>query len=222
VDWVTASSLATAGGTLVLAVATFSSVRSANRAGRVAERAFQVGLRPVLFPSRPGDPTQKLMWMDNHWESLPGGGAVFVESGDVIYLAISLRNVGQGIAVLRGWNVQPRYGPAAAHAPDQPRGSTMERPEVDSFRRQTRDLYVACGDTAFWQAAIRGRDDPQFAGLSAALSAHASITVDLLYGDHEGGQRAISRFAVTGGPGDDRTWLTSVVYHWNLDRVDPR
>ena len=35
-DWVTISSLATAGGTLVLAVATFSSVRSANRSARVA------------------------------------------------------------------------------------------------------------------------------------------------------------------------------------------
>jgi hypothetical protein len=31
-DWTTISSLATAGGTLVLALATFASVRSANRA----------------------------------------------------------------------------------------------------------------------------------------------------------------------------------------------
>ena len=51
-DWVTISSLATAGGTLVLAVATFSSVRSANRAARTAERSLMVGLRPVLIPSR--------------------------------------------------------------------------------------------------------------------------------------------------------------------------
>ena len=35
VDWVTTSSLATAGGTLVLAVATCSSVRSANGAALV-------------------------------------------------------------------------------------------------------------------------------------------------------------------------------------------
>src|ERR1039457_6034019 len=42
-DWVTISSLATAGGTLVLAVATFSSVRSANRSARVAERSLLVG-----------------------------------------------------------------------------------------------------------------------------------------------------------------------------------
>ncbi len=41
-DWVTISSLATAGGTLVLAVATFGSVRSANRTARVAELSLHV------------------------------------------------------------------------------------------------------------------------------------------------------------------------------------
>jgi len=35
-DWVTISALATAGGTLILAVSTFASVRSANRAARAA------------------------------------------------------------------------------------------------------------------------------------------------------------------------------------------
>jgi hypothetical protein len=54
-DWVTISSLATAGGTLVLAVATFSSVKSANRSARVAEQSLLVGLRPVLIPSREED-----------------------------------------------------------------------------------------------------------------------------------------------------------------------
>jgi len=42
VNWVTISSLATAAGTMILAVATFASVRSANNAARVAERSLQV------------------------------------------------------------------------------------------------------------------------------------------------------------------------------------
>ncbi|HXY84557.1 MAG TPA: hypothetical protein VEH52_03665 [Gaiellaceae bacterium] len=54
-DWVTISSLATAGGTLVLAGATFASVRSANRASRVAEQSLLAGLRPLLEP-RPRRP----------------------------------------------------------------------------------------------------------------------------------------------------------------------
>ena len=44
--------------------------------------------------------------------------------------------------------------------------------------------------------------------------------VDLLYGDHEGGQRMISRFVIR--PLDDGQWLASVGRHWNLDRADPR
>ena len=47
-DWATISSLATAGGTLVLAVATFASVRSSNRTARLAELSLQeFGLTPV-------------------------------------------------------------------------------------------------------------------------------------------------------------------------------
>jgi hypothetical protein len=51
-DWVTISSLATAGGTLVLAAATFGSVRSANRAARVAEESLMANSQPLLVPAR--------------------------------------------------------------------------------------------------------------------------------------------------------------------------
>jgi hypothetical protein len=61
-DWAIISSLATAGGTLVLAAATFASVRSANRAARVAERTLLIQLRPLLMPSRLEDPTEKIIW----------------------------------------------------------------------------------------------------------------------------------------------------------------
>jgi len=46
------------------------------------------------------------------------------------------------------------------------------------------------------------------------------FAIDLLYSDHEGGQRAIGRFAVA--PVKESVWLSSVVRHWNLDRPDPR
>jgi hypothetical protein len=60
IDWTTVSALATGGGTLVLAVATFASVRSANRAARTAERSLMAGLRPLLVPSRLDDSQQKV------------------------------------------------------------------------------------------------------------------------------------------------------------------
>ena len=46
------------------------------------------------------------------------------------------------------------------------------------------------------------------------------VAVEVLYGDHELGQRSISLFAMT--LREDNTWLTSVARHWNVDRPDPR
>ena len=60
-DWVTISSLATVSGTLVLAVATFASVRSANRAARKQTRwsahayGLAIDLDPFQNPYRRGD-----------------------------------------------------------------------------------------------------------------------------------------------------------------------
>jgi hypothetical protein len=59
-DWSTISSLVTGTGTLVLAIATFASIRSSNRSARIAEAALQEQRRPVLAPSRLEDPVQKL------------------------------------------------------------------------------------------------------------------------------------------------------------------
>lgn len=210
IDWVTTSSLATAAGTLVLALATFSSVRSANKAARTAERSLQVGLRPVLFPSRTNDPTQKIRWLGDHWSHLEGGrGSIeFVE--DVLYMAMSLRNVGAGIAVIQGWRATVE-NPAAE----------VVRPDPRDFHLQTRDLYVPAGDSSFWQGAIR---DPARPDRPDALKGfeQGALTVDLLYSDHEGGQRTISRFSLARRGEGDPCWMCSVVRHWNLDRHDPR
>jgi hypothetical protein len=208
-DWVTISSLATAGGTLVLAAATFASVRSANRAARTAERALQVGMRPLLMPSRLEDPLIKVMWVDGHFARLEGGRACIEVVDGVVYLALSLRNVGSGMAVLHGWH------PAAEWLrSDQPHA------EPDQFRPQTRDLYVPPGDVGFWQAAFRDPAEPGYAEICQAIQDRRRLGVELLYGDHEGGQRMVSRFALTSR--DGATWLASVGRHWNLDRPDPR
>src|SRR3954453_11257024 len=99
-DWTTISSLATAGGTLVLAVATFASVRSAKRSAQATERALLAGIRPVLVPSRMDDPYQKVGFYDDHWTRVEGGRASVEVSDDAIYLVMSLRNAGSGLAVL--------------------------------------------------------------------------------------------------------------------------
>jgi hypothetical protein len=208
-DWATISSLATAGGTLVLAAATFTAVRSANAAARTAERSLLAGLRPVLVPSRLQDPPEKVGFADQHWVKIPGGGGVADATDEAIYLAIALRNVGSGLAVLDRWALYP----------EQRVGDTGHRP-LDEFRRLTRDIYVPAGDTGFWQGAMRDPSEPEFAVTRAAIEERRPLTIDLLYSDHEGGQHTISRFAML--PREDGGWLSSVSRHWNIDRADPR
>ncbi len=214
-DWSTIASLATAGGTLVLAFATFGSTRSANRAARASEEALRVGLRPVLFNARPDDPPQKVGFVDNHWLRLRDGLAAVQEEDGRVYMAMPLRNVAQGLAVLHGWYLHPERV-----------GSEVPPGPIEEFRRLMRDLYVPAGDVNFWQGAIRDAEDPLSAPLKAAIARREGISIDLLYGDHEGGQRTITRFFLSprNAAADEEPWLwlCAVVRHWNLDRDDPR
>jgi len=209
-DWVTISALATALGTLVLALATFASVRSANRAARVAERTLLAGLRPLLVPSRLDDPAQKVFFADQRYVRVEGGRAGFEIDEDAILMVISVRNAGAGVALLHGWRFFP----------ERLLGADVERPDLESFTRLTRDIYVPARDVGFWQGAFRDPSAPGFAEAKAAIEAEDPLTVDILYGDHEGGQRTVTRFALV--PHSDGVWLASAGRYWNVDRDDPR
>lgn len=197
-------------GTLVLAAVTVGAVRSANRAARVAERSLLAGLRPVLLTSTLDDRVEKVIWIDDYWTHLDGGTGHAELTDTGLYLAISLRNVGTGLAVLRGWNAIP--GQQMATDPPTP---------VKDFRTQTRDLYVPAGGVGYWHAALRGVELEAHAELTEIVRQRESFTIDLLYGDHEGGQRTITRLTLRSRM-DGKTWLPAVSRHWNLDREDPR
>ncbi len=213
-DWVTISALATAGGTLVLAGATYGSVRSANRAARVAEQSLLTSLRPLLISSRLDDPPQKVGFLDGKTLVVEGGGAAAEVTDEAVYFAISLRNAGSGIAVLHGWHAYPELAAPLGLG----RG---EHPPLEEFTALTRDLYVPVGDIGFWQGSFRDPRSSAFVEMKRAVEARERLTVDVLYGDFEGGQRVISRFAVL--PREDgEGWIASVGRHWNVDRADPR
>jgi hypothetical protein len=209
-EWATISSLATAAGTLVLAVATFAAVRSSNRSARIAEAALQEQRRPVLAQSRLEDPRQKIMFLEGHWVSAEGGRAAVEHQDGVVYLAISLRNVGTGIAVCQGWTVRAGFGTSR----DSPTHIPLEQ-----FRLQTRDLYIPAGDIGMWQGALRNPDDPGRAAVAEAIDNREPLTVELLYTDQIGQQRTISRFGLF--PARDM-WLASLTRHWYLDWEGPR
>ena len=193
----------------MLAVATYAAVRSGNRAARVAEQSLLASLRPLLVPTKPESPPQRVEFADDRWFEVPGGDALAEVVDGAIYLAIGVRNVGSGIAVMHGWYVHPeRQSGTVDHAP------------TDEFRRLTRDLYVAPGDEGFWQGAIRDQGDPLYAAVRGAIEERRAMSVEILYGDPELGRRAISRFGVSPREGGGSAAL--IARHWNIDRPEPR
>ena len=103
-DWATISSLATGAGTLVLAVATFASVRSANRSTRIAPTGSAGRTAAPPAPSRLEDPQEKVGFVDGKWLRAPGGGGAAEVTDEAVYLAISVRNISDRDGqVLHGW-----------------------------------------------------------------------------------------------------------------------
>jgi hypothetical protein len=207
-DWTTVASLATAGGTLVLAVATFGSTRTANRASRISEMALMARMRPLLLTARFEDPAEKITWSDQHITKALGGYGSFEHDNGSYYFAIALRNVGAGLAILHGWHIT--VDPLSDH------------PGCDesSYRRLNRDLYIAPGLNGFFQGAVRETGDPDWDTAAKLYDTRARFAIDLLYGDEEGGQRMVTRFGFN--PIRETEWLCATGRHWYLDRNDPR
>jgi hypothetical protein len=143
------------------------------------------------------------------------------EEGGVIYLAMALRNVGAGIAVLSGYHLEAESAERVAQDPLGParhrRGDVA--PDVSTFSQQQRDLYVASGSVGFWQAALRVPTDARYEAVGAAIETAGRITVDLLYADHEGGQPTITRFVLL--PDASDRWRCDVTRHWSLPPPAP-
>jgi len=210
-NWATVADLGTAGGTALLAVATFFSTRSANTAARITERSLLENMRPVLVPSRWQDPVQKVHFIDGRWVPVHGGRAAFDVTDEVIYLVLSLRNPAHGIAVLQSWDLVTTFG-------DGHRDPAL-------FHRQNRDIYVPGDDNGFCQIAVRDANTAEFRELASCFAEGRSFAIDVLYSDAEGGQRMITRMRLTRSPSPDSDvteWAVSAARHWHLDRRNPR
>lgn len=206
-DWTTISALATGGGTLALAATTYASVRSANRAARVAELSLLAALRPLLVESAESDPLQHAGFHDVPAPLPVAGGSAFVgEVGGNLYVVLSLKNVGPGIAVLHGGLVHP--------------DNLLSRPDhaqPEAMHVLSRDLYISPGQVGYWQIAYRD-DDAHRRQLLDTIRG-GQISCEVLYGDYEGGQRVITRFGVRRV---GEAWQVVTIRHWQLDREEVR
>jgi hypothetical protein len=208
-DTATIASLATAFGTLVLAVATFASTRSANHSARIAERALDLNLRPVLIPAHEWEPSERITFQDQIIELHSGFAAVEERDGN-LYFAAQLRNVGAGIGVLTSWKVK------ADPNTNTPLTAMIDPPDPTHFVLQQRSLYVPAGDVGYWQGAIRAGDTDRgdADALRAAIAAAQRIALFLRYADQDGGHDTITRYSIT--PDEEGRWLFTIARHWTL------
>jgi hypothetical protein len=171
------------------------------------------------------DGSQKVLFADPHWVVVEGGRGVAEATNEAIWLAMSIRNVGSGMAVLHAWHFTPDavLGSVAGHpltGHDLSERSQMRHAPLNEFRRQSRDIYIPPNDLGFWQGAFRDPDEPDFVAARKVIEDRQPVTIDLLYGDLEGGQRAVTRFTLV--PSEKGPWIASASRHWNIDRDNPR
>ena len=218
-DTATIASLATAGGTLVLAIATFASTRSANRSARIAERALDLNLRPVLIPAHEWDAAERVTFYDEIVQ-LRGGFATVEDRSGNLYFAAQLRNVGAGIGVLTSWRVEvgPDMPPSSrtSIAGRESLASLEVPPHYDSFVPQQRSLYVPAGDVGYWQGAIRECDTDRGDGeaLRSAVEGGQRLTLYLRYADQDGGHDTVTQYTLS--PDENGDWLFGIAKHWSL------
>jgi hypothetical protein len=220
IAWVTLADGGTAAGTLVLAGATFVSVRASARSTRIAERALLAGQRPVLAPAGPDDPAESVQFADGRVFPVGNGHALVEQGAGVIYLAIPLRNVGAGLALRRGYHLK---GESAGEVAQDPRGAARHLrgdrpPALETFSPQQRDLLISTRRAGFWQAALRDPRSRSYQEVAQAVETLGRVTVDVLYADHEGEQPSVTRFVLLP---QARSWRCDATRHWSLPPASP-
>jgi len=136
-DWVTASQIAVAAGTLILAVLTYVAARAASKAASAAEAQVAAQIRPLLIDVEPRIVSpetvgsqggrivaEEVRFPDGH--VLPttrlAGSVSGYRSDDRWYLSVPVRNVGTGIALIVGAEMVPAGCAGVPSKPNLPPG----------------------------------------------------------------------------------------------------
>lgn len=198
--WVLISSLATAGGTLVLASPPLHlSVRRTARRGRPRDH-FWPGCTRCWWRRASRTRLRRLRsWTTTGCEWMAATASPRSRPTRSTWRSQFQRR--SGIGVPHGWMFVEERPTADVRVPNPA-----------DFHRLTRDIYVPAGDTGFWQRALRDPGSDEFIRVSRVIGGRQQFWIDILYGDFEGGQRSISMFSFV--PVREQEWLATVGRHW--------
>ena len=208
-DASTIASLATAGGTLVLADRdvlrdAFGEPLHAHRGTRTRPQSAA-----AAHPAHEWEPAERITFRDEIVE-LRAGYAAVEQRSNGLYFAAQLRNVGAGIGVLTSWKVKGETNM------DISLSEYVEPPDPTHFVLQQRSLYVPAGDVGYWQGAIRDGDTDRgdADAIRRTIEVRGVLTLFLRYADQDGGHDTITRYSIM--PDDNGDWLIGIGRHWSL------
>ena len=189
----------------MLAVATFASTRSANHSARIAERALDLNLRPVLIPAHEWEPTERITFHD---EIVRAPRRVRGSRGArrqplLRRAAPQRRRRDRRADVVEG---QGRPAHAAARSrtlAEPPDPDTLRRAAAEPVRAGRRRRVLAGCDPRRRHRSGRRRRAP-----ARDRSAGDRLTLFLRYADQDGGHDTITRYSII--PDENGDWLIGI------------
>jgi hypothetical protein len=199
-DWVAVATLVVAAATALLAYVSLL-------AARTASRQLSRDMRPVVVPSKPDDHTRRNRF---------GDGTLVPQSDEIIYteirddssyLGICLRNIGTGIAVVRGLKLCLA-------------GEEERQPGPSEFAFTEKAIYMAPADTAYLTNLAQRTNEEWFGpALLKGIADHLNMSVHFLYTDMTNSQPSITRMELHYDPGLD-TFYPAELRHWMVKQRD--
>jgi len=207
--------------TTLLAIVTFALVCATYLMAQTAKRQFGRQLLPILIPSRIRDPIRKVYFSNNTWQMLYGD-QVLVDSVDTLYVAIPLRNIGSGTAVVRGLSI-PDVGPDDDALP-------RRRPSLKNLIAAKTDLLLGPGDISHLsidsEAQTADRQRHALQTQVERIDRDSGVYLDILHCDHVRRQHNITRIELaqvsekssSSGTTSGAEHIARAVKHWPLRR----
>jgi hypothetical protein len=193
-----AATLAIAGTTVLVAItAAWSALLSA--------RQMKRNLLPIVVPAKPDGGTRVARFSPAKHEVLENADS-FSESADgVVYLAFCVRNIGSGVAVIKG--IAARLSSEVLDiAPE-------EMPSPMGLMRVLRAYYIGPGETTYLPIQIHESNPMAWQAMVEAITAKHNLLLDLVYSDHAGRQLTVSRVELRWATDVDR-FVARMVKYW--------
>jgi hypothetical protein len=201
-----AATIALAGTTMLVAVpAAWSALLSA--------RQMKRNLLPIITPARPDGSKRVARFTPAKHVVLENADSFSQEDGERVYLAVCVRNIGSGVAVVRGVD---------ANSTDEVKELAPDGiPALRGLVRSERSLYLGPTEAAYLTMWATSSSSAGFDVVRRTVPAKGDLLLDLVYCDHAGRQLTVSRIELRWAS-DANRYVARLVKYWRPRALNRR